>query len=573
MELFVERVEKDYERRLAVRYHDESAGRVYVVYGGCIFSLRTAGRDLSITMFGYRLRSPAMCALVNTELLQNRRGRNKSGEAEPSGDGAATPGTDFLFTYHLGSASGDAPEDLVNAFEVNVRGLVLSKLFVGFPVPDGIVLQLGEVDKQTGALRILAKPRAVNSVTGFEYQLDSASLDLTQAELFEVPQFLAKDLEDMLHAAELRRSPLRLSIPRTPVIVTRDKSLSTITVPVTGDRGGGRRLRRRNATKVASHVQIKTFGNETDHPQPENERGSDEAAAEPDSDNSSGEYYYMRAGEADHRRVWKVVSLIEGALTIRKGPLTWLGLAHKNPTDNLRAALKGESWAVCEKLGPWSEIMGKSILRPSPEMIYAIVNYLLDLGGLPNKFGIMEDLCNKYAAKQGIHVTNEVPLNEEMMLIEELAIRILQKVTVVREVLCFTAKAEIDSPATMRNAIVPKEYIMAGEPLAHEASFLLNLARFGVSWGSGGEDGRGRAPTPQPVFKRAMARTDKKVAAVIACIYLEPRPSRIVGKIFGGEDIVRALEESRLRIVDPWDKDDISTALPVLDSILNFRLA
>ncbi|AAQ73724.1 tegument protein [Psittacid alphaherpesvirus 1] len=569
MELRVERVEKNYERRLAVRYHDETAGRIYVVYGGCIFSMRTVGRDMSITMFGYRLRSPVMCALVSTELLQNRRGRGEAA-AEPSVGGAGSPGADYLFTHHLGSASGEAPEDLVNTFDVNVRGLVLSKLFVGFPVPDGIVLRLGEVDEGTGVLRILAKPRAVNSVTGFVYHLDSASLDLTQAELYEVPQFLAKDIEDLLRMGELRRSPLRLSIPRTPVIVTGNRGLSTITVPSSRGRGGDRRRRRRNVTKMAGHVQIKMFRDERDGQQTETDAGRAEEEARHISGWSGGDHCRVEPCEVSHLRVWKVVSLIEVALAVRKGPLSWLGLAHKNPTDNLRAVLKGEARDVCEKLGPWTEIMGKSVLRPGPEMIYATVNYLLELGGLQSKFCIMEDLCNKYAAKHNIDVPNEAPPSDEMALIEELAVSILQKAAVVCEVLRFAAKAESENIAAVRNVVAPKQYGAASELLVHETSFLLNSARGGAFLGP--EDD-GRAATTRPLFKRAMARTDKKVSAILACIYLESRPSRIVGTILGGEDLVRALEEARLRIVDPWDKDDISAALRVLDSIVNFRLA
>lgn len=560
MELRVERVEKNYDNFMAVRYHDETAGRVYVVYGGCIFSMRTSGRGAHVTVFGYRLRSPAMCALVNSELTQS--GRSVCAET-------LAPGPEFLFTHHLGAASGDAPEDMVNSFEVNVRGLVLSKMFVGFPVPDGIELQLGDVDRATGALRIFAKPKAVNSVTGFEYQIDTGSMDLTQAELSEVPPFLADDLSDLLASADLRRNPLRESLPRTPVMVTGERSLSTITVPVAGCRGGAaRRSRRKKVATVADHVQIKTFGDD--------EEEDDDAAANCGSGDDADEVdgfggYYVPSGGVDHSRVWKVVSLIEGALEVRKGPLSWLGLGNKNPTDNLRAVLKEEARTVCANLGPWTEIIGRSILRPSPEMIYASVNYLLELGGYQNKFGIMEDLCNKYAAKHGINIQEECPLNEEMVLIEELALGIMRKVAVVREVLCFTVKEESYSPAA-REARVPKRYICEGISLAPEASFLLNATRLN-SFGTARVAEHGRESPTRPLSRKALARTDKKVAAVMACVYAEPQPAQHVAQIFGRDDVMMALESARLNVVNPWDKDDIAESLAVLDSIVNFRLA
>lgn len=542
----MERVERYSGRCAAVRYHDYSAGRVYVVFGGCVFSVSTFGRETRVTAFGYRLRSPSMCALVCSGLAQNSFYRDGGHELPP---------IDFLFSHHLGLASGDSPEDLMNAFGVNVRGLILSKMFVGFTVPDGVELKFGEIDNETGNLRLLVNPKAINMVTGFEYQMETLSLELTQAELSSIPPFLATDLKDLLSATELRRTPLRQSYPQIPVIIKGEKSLKTVTVPKSGNRGDVEGKNKRKTTSLADHVQVKTI--------PEIDAAScDEEQATELSKTSTN---------TTHWRVWKVVSLIEGALSVRNNSFAaWLGFGNKNPTDKLRTVLKEEAMAVCNCLGPWTEVMAESVIGPSPEMIYAVVNYLLELGGYQNKFGLMEDLCNKYSVARGLDINEDSIDDPEMAIVEDLAVSIMRKIALVREVLRLTVENETDNPKDVRDMKTPKKFFIEGMALTQEAGFLLNATRLNVfgnlSWGRD-------TKTPVRQFsKKALARTDKRVAAAMACVYLESRPSQCLAEIFGDAELTAVFETARLNIIDPWDSDDICGPLLVLESLISFRL-
>ncbi|AGN48196.1 tegument protein UL21 [Gallid alphaherpesvirus 1] len=515
------------------RYIDHHSGRLYIIYGGCIYSISTRGPIKNITKFGFRIKHPTMCAIINTEL--NRLNGMPFDRQEE----------EYIFTSHLGEISESPHDELIDYFTVEIRRPILCKIFVGLQVSETLEIRVGEVSLRNKVLRLFRTPDLINTTTGFRYQVDSSALVLTQAHITTLPKFIEEDLED-LFLNSLTREPIHeQSQIFTPIIITGGKIISTVAV------GNEKKALRgcKKKTILSDHVQVK-------HIYPDQ-------MFDEDVENFWECWKVLK-------RLWKMLMIVDAATISRHGLLATIGLSWETDGAKLKSTLRDEADILVTLPYPGQRCLSKASFGRSSVIPYTLFNYLLMLGHYPCHFDEITVVCERYIEKSGLKKIQS-PETLQLQELSEVVLNILKTLLATHYVLqdalvscCLNPKVQPKPRCSY-----PPESI----PLIPETAVLLDAAKTRLM-----KDVSTAACLRTKIPQEILVNTAKRTAAALVCIYLyeEAYAASEVSEITGNFELGRKIE-------DLWKmtKEEISPIIweyrtdlvEILKSIISFRLA
>ncbi|UOO01052.1 tegument protein [Psittacid alphaherpesvirus 5] len=363
MEIPFQRIERQHG---ITKYIDVYGHRVFVIYGGCIFSIPLTDSKREITLLGHRI--------VGKKVLTMLRTSQKKTSNSP------TPEIDkFIFADRLASSILHDHADLIDVLTFDIENVnILSTLFG--TLQDLRTLQFGHVDYTSNVIVLYRQPTVCKKNRMLSYSLLPGVFELSQVTHVTLPPAL-KNVHD--HSAGLlldyQEDTLTEFLP-TNVRITDEKAVTVYNMPI-------KHTREKQHVSLSEHVQVRLIP---------------ATSEKPCKISRIQKKFALTLSDLEVRRLWLAIRTIDKVVEVTTFVCEMSPDARSSrdsPLNNMIPQiiqLRDKAFAVFGYPAPGQAALQKVPWAISSAQRYVLYQFICYSVSLPNDFNRIVALCESY---------------------------------------------------------------------------------------------------------------------------------------------------------------------------------